>query len=317
MLRAHLVVVALAIGTSAVQAKVVKDGDLRVLRIRACADDEMREREGWEAEVREDLEFASNIFEQTFGIRFSVGEIVEWESEDRGEGLGDLVEIPLDGVDVVVGFSAQNPRPAKLSKYVPLPWGLTPSLGRASMVRAMAEDEGYDLHLAVVHEIAHLFGAFHVRQQDSVMRETVEGPRTFQFDLGNGKMIRLMRDYDFERGVEGIPQDVADRMTEIWRSGGADVDTSPLGEALFNRGIELYNQDRLDEAIGLWRRATQADDHLASAYGNLGIALADQGHYDAALEALRKADELGWPEAKQATCMVRWERRDGGDGREQ
>ncbi|MBM3475261.1 MAG: matrixin family metalloprotease [Armatimonadetes bacterium] len=311
MLRVSLIAVAAVIGATAAQAEVVKDGDLRVLRIRACADDEMRARGGWVEEIQEHLAFASGIFESTFGIRFRVEEVVEWDSDDAGQGLGDLVDeleadMSVEGVDAVVGFSAQDPRAGKLSKYVALPWGLTPSLGRVSMIRAMVEDESYDLHLAVVHEVAHLFGAFHVTQQDSVMRETVQGPRTFQFDTENGKLIRLMRDYDFEAGVEAIDPQTAERLTALWKRGGGEVDTSPLAEALFNRGIELYNEDRPEDAIALWKRSIRADDRFALAYGTMGVTLAELERYDEALEALKKADELGWPEAKQAMWLIEW-----------
>jgi hypothetical protein len=313
MLRASLIVVAMTVGATAAQAEVVKDGDLRVLRIRACADDEMRERGGWAEEIQEHLAFASGIFESTFGIRFRVDEVVEWDTDDEGQGLGDLVDelegdIPVTGVDVAVGFSAQDPRRGKLSKYVALPWGLTPSLGRVSMIRAMVDDESYDLHLAVVHEIAHLFGAFHVARQDSVMRETVQGPRTFQFDTENGKLIRLMRDYDFETGVEAISPEAADRLTALWKRGGGDVDTSPLAEAFFNRGIELYNEDKPEEAIQLWQRSIQADDQFALAYGTMGVTLAELERYDEALKALKQADERGWPDAKQAMWLIEWRR---------
>lgn len=286
-------------------ADVIKDGELRVVRIRACADEEFRQRQDWDVQVREHLEFASRIFEATFGIRFVVREIVEWDSNDEGEGLGDLVdeleaEIPLNGVDIVVGFSAQNPRRGKLSKYAPLPWGLTPSLGRVSMIRAMEDNDSYDLHLAVVHEIAHLFGAFHVGAPEFVMRETIQGPRTFQFDTDNAKLIRLMRDYDFEAGVESISSETAHKITKFWRNSGAGVDTNPLAEALFNRGIELYHQEQAEHALALWKRAIVADDRFALAYGTIGVALGEMGRYEEARQALLKADELGWPEAKQA-----------------
>jgi tetratricopeptide (TPR) repeat protein len=294
-------------------AEVVTEGDYRLLRVRACADEEVRERDSWEPEIRDYLQFASDILERSFAIRLKVVEVVEWDSDNSGQGLGDLVEeleteIPLQAADVVIGFSAQEPRRGKLSKYVALPWGLTPSFGRVSMIRAMVDDERYDLHVTVVHEIAHLFGAFHVAQQDSVMRETIQGPRTFQFDVENGKMLRLMRDYDFERGVEAIPPEVAARITQIWRRGGAALDSSPYAEALFNRGIELAAAERMGEALGLYRRSIEADDHFTQAYVTLAAALADRGEYDEALELLRRADALGWSEARQLIALTEWQR---------
>ena len=293
-------------------ADVVHDGELRVLRIRACADDELRTRDGWVQEVAEHLAFASNFYEKTFGVRFDVVETVEWESDDAGEGMGDLVdeletEISLEGADVVIGFSAQPPGRGKLSKYISLPWGLTPSLGRVCMVRAMIDDESYDLHLALVHEIAHLFGAFHVQQQDSVMRETVEGPRTFQFDVENGKLMRLQRDYDFEAGVEGLSKKTAGRITELWRRGTVEEDNNPLAEALYNRGIDLMNQEREEEALALWERSAEADDTFAAPRGVAGMTLADMGRYEEAMQELEAAQRLGWPDAGQIIALIQHE----------
>ena len=299
--------------------EVVMEGGDRILRIRACADEEVRQRADWRAEVEEYLAFASSIFASTFGIRFQVVEIVPWESDNAGQGLGDMLDelgadIPLDGVDVIIGFSAQEPRRGKLSKYVALPWGLTPSLGRVSMVRTMMDDERYDVHLALVHETAHLFGAFHVRQQDSVMRETLQGPHTFQFDAANAKAIRLLKGYDFEAGVERIPQATATRLTQLWRHDGIRTDGNPLSEALYNRGIELHDAGRMDDALALWTRAIEQDEGFAEAHGSIGMALADQGKYEEALQNLHRADDLGWPEAKQALRRVEYERERQGVG---
>jgi tetratricopeptide (TPR) repeat protein len=288
------------------------DGRTRLLRIRAAADDELRQRDDWESVVRDHLQFASSYYEQAFGIRFRLVQVVEWDSDDTSAGLADLVDelerdVSPDGVDVVVGFSAQRPRPGKLSKSVALPTGLTPSLGRVSLIRVMPEDENYDLRLAVIHEIAHLFGAFHTAQQDSIMRESVEGPRTFQIDLENGKMLRLMRLFDFEQGVQGLSEEVLQRMTAIWASARIPGDANPVAQAFYNLGVERHDADQLEPAIALWQRAASYDETYAQPHGSIGLALASLGRYDDALAELRIARQLGWPQADQVVETVRHE----------
>jgi tetratricopeptide (TPR) repeat protein len=301
---------ALVVAAGQCGAEAVMDGAVRVLRVRVAADDELRARADWEQVVRDHLQFASDYYEKTFDIRFDVQEIVAWDSDDESAGLGDLVDelektIPVTGVDVVIGLSAQRPKPGKLSKYVGLPTGLTPSLGRVSLVRVMPDDENYDLRLALIHEVAHLFGAFHTAQQDSIMRESVQGPRTFQIDVENGKMVRLLRLFDFEKGVEGLDEDTLKRMTGIWERGGIPGDANPVAEALFNVGVEKHDQGQVEEAIKTWRRAAAYDKTYAQPHGSIGLALASLKRYDEALRELQIADRLGCPEAKQAIEMVK------------
>lgn len=295
--------------------EVVTDGALRVLRIRPAADEEFRERADWRDVIAEHLTFASSFYGKSFDIRFEPVEAVEWESDDAAS-LGELVdrledEVSFEGVDVVIGFTAQRPNRGKLSKYVPLPWGLTPCLGRVSVVRAMLDDASYDLHLALIHEIAHLFGAFHVWDPSFVMRETVDGPRTFQFDVENGKLLRLMSEYDFERGVAGLSVEVRDRVTSLWKRGGLTNDSNPVAEALFNLGIDLRDAGQTEQAVAAWREAARYDSAFAAPHGLIGVALADEGDYAAALKELQVADRLGWPDARQLMQLIRHEQATG------
>jgi tetratricopeptide (TPR) repeat protein len=298
------------------RSEVVTDGALRVLGIRPAADEEFRQRTDWRHVIAEHLTFASSFYERSFDIRFEPVEAVEWESDDAAT-LDELVdrledEVSFDGVDVVIGFTAQRPNRGKLSKYVPLPWGLTPSLGRVSVVRAMLDDASYDLHLALIHEIAHLFGAFHVSDPSFVMRETVDGPRTFQFDVENGKLLRLMGEYDFEKGVASLATEVRDRVTALWKRGGVTNDNNPVAEALFNVGIDLRDAGQTEPAVATWREATRYDSAFAAPHALIGVTLADGGDYVAAVKELQVADRLGWPDAKQLMQLIRHQQATGG-----
>ncbi|MDF2187941.1 tetratricopeptide repeat protein [Paraflavitalea sp. CAU 1676] len=66
-------------------------------------------------------------------------------------------------------------------------------------------------------------------------------------------------------------------------------------EALKDKGNQLMQKGKLDEAIGLYRQAISTDAGYAPAYGNLGMALAMSGDVDSAentyLEGLKNCKE--------------------------
>jgi FkbM family methyltransferase len=66
---------------------------------------------------------------------------------------------------------------------------------------------------------------------------------------------------------------------------------APAQEAL-NMGLALYEQGRLDEAMGAFQRAADIKPDLAEAYNNIGLVDAAQGRYQEAIAAYRRAIAL-------------------------
>lgn len=64
-------------------------------------------------------------------------------------------------------------------------------------------------------------------------------------------------------------------------------------EAEARRGVELYSQDRLDEAVEAFKKAGELDPESAAIQYNLGTALATRGEFDQASEALVRALNFG------------------------
>lgn len=62
--------------------------------------------------------------------------------------------------------------------------------------------------------------------------------------------------------------------------------------ALYREGFDHYANERLDEAITTYRRALEIDAGLAIAWNGLGMALAQKGDLDGAIEAGRRLVEL-------------------------
>jgi tetratricopeptide (TPR) repeat protein len=62
--------------------------------------------------------------------------------------------------------------------------------------------------------------------------------------------------------------------------------------ALYKQGFQHFANDRLDEAIALYREALAKDPDLAIAWNGLSLAFRQQGDLDAAIEAGRRLIEL-------------------------
>jgi Flp pilus assembly protein TadD len=67
--------------------------------------------------------------------------------------------------------------------------------------------------------------------------------------------------------------------------------TSPA-HAIYKRGFDHFANDRVDEAIALYREAIELDPELAIAWNGLSLAFRQKGDLDAAVEAGRRLIEL-------------------------
>ncbi|MGC8659439.1 MAG: tetratricopeptide repeat protein, partial [Desulfomonilaceae bacterium] len=79
-------------------------------------------------------------------------------------------------------------------------------------------------------------------------------------------------------------------MTLIVGSGVVKAQEEPV--EFYNKGVEALAQDRLDDAISLFKQAVKVDpvDHYA--YNNLGVAYKRKGDYDKAIENYSRALEI-------------------------
>lgn len=94
--------------------------------------------------------------------------------------------------------------------------GLADPLGRHAV--ALCPEEGQVSVLTATHELAHLFGAVHVREPMSIMNPTADFDARF-FDPLNRRILRELRARDFDR-----PLDAAERarLAAIYREGDVD-----------------------------------------------------------------------------------------------
>jgi hypothetical protein len=178
----------------------------RVVRVKAVGDVSFRARNPrWTDEARGLIEAASDYYEREFNIRFVTVSAVPWPAQERIPSTVDLLarvekEFPSqkkDGsYDLVVAFTAEGvsryftagrPRVDRigncqqgLGNYV-----VTPIQKPFHYTGANSEPE-LDV-IALIHELAHIFGAEHVDDRRSIMHEDL-GYRT-EFDNKNRSVI--------------------------------------------------------------------------------------------------------------------------------
>jgi hypothetical protein len=189
----------------------------RVVRVKALADVSFRARNSdWAGEARGLIEAASDYYEREFGIQFVTESVVAWPTQERVRSTLDLLarmeqDFPnqkRDGsYDLMVAFTAEGisryfvagrPRVDRigncqrgLGNYV-----VAPINTRFRYAGAHAEPEP-DV-IALIHELAHIFGAEHVDDRGSIMHEDF-GYRT-EFDDKNRSIIAKNRLCPFARG---------------------------------------------------------------------------------------------------------------------
>jgi len=184
------------------QPASAQPSDVRILTVRAVADEMYRAQPGWEAMLRRTIQTVSDIYERQFQIRLVVRDVVPWTigpSVPLARILARVgTEVAIGPADVLVLFAAE--------RCQGLRYGVAYLFGRHAMVQTGCIDTAVLRNTTpegvLSHELAHLFGGFHpaAGRSDTVM---VGGPAD-RFDDQTTRVIRLMRGFDFTRGVLGL-----------------------------------------------------------------------------------------------------------------
>jgi Metallo-peptidase family M12 len=186
------------------------------VRVKALADVSFRARNsGWPNEARGLIEAASDYYQREFGIQFVTESVVPWPAQERIRSTVDLLarveqDFPAknkDGsYDLIVVFSAED-----ISRYFVAGRSRVDRIGNCQQglgnyvvtpvnkpfryAGAHAEPEP-DI-IALIHELAHIFGAEHVDDRASIMHEDL-GYRT-EFDDKNRSVILKNRSCSFAK----------------------------------------------------------------------------------------------------------------------
>jgi hypothetical protein len=172
-----------------------------------------------ESRVRRLATETSAIFEREAAIVLAAS----WEhwtppavtSPDALLAAVETLPAPANGV-VLALAPAQQVRELALTT---VRTGLSEPLGAHALALCPTEEEGSVLTAA--HELAHLFGAVHVRERASIMHATNDFDARF-FDPLNRRILRSQRLRDFSRPPSG---ETAESLAAIYRAAAHDSET--------------------------------------------------------------------------------------------
>lgn len=267
---------------------MAQPAEVRTITMRVAADEAYRTQPDWETTLRNTVRAVSDIYEKHFQIRFVVLDIVQFPigphaSQNRMEKL--VADVPIGEADILIGFSGGRCERG--------PRGWARPFDRFAVIMAACgatplERSGPESVLS--HELAHLFGAFHPAiDVESLMHS---GPADL-FDDQTTRVVRLMRSYDFRRGVMALDEATRRAWRAIYAEGHRrNNEANPLVFAIANAGTALARAGKLAEGEAALREAIKIDQLLAEPHAILGVMYARRGLLEEAVRELQLAKGL-------------------------
>ena len=263
--------------------------ELRTISLRLVADETYRARDGWEPALHSTVTRVSEIYAKQFQIRFVVRDVVPWTLGETVPAREMLVRLKarmgIGEADVVVAFSHGRCGPLQYGAALPFDQFATILTGcpGASGGRVLPAE------VILSHEMAHLFGAFHTPPGVvSVMR----GGPADRFDDQTGRVIRLMRGFDFRRGVLGIDEPTRRAWSAVYAEGHAAGEANPLAAKTAIAGWEAYLAGKRREGAAAVGTAVDLAPTDAIVRTHLGFLYAAQERLEDAAQELRSATAL-------------------------
>lgn len=173
-------------------------------------------REKWQARARGIVEAAAVRFEQQFPIHFRVVGFRDWEyktaPQTAGEAFQWLHKVDLGDADLMIGFT-MVPFPGPRGEIR----GVTQYYSQRVVIPDCWGTSGATTRL--VHELCHVFGAFHVVDPNSVMQMGFERtPQVYTFGESTEDVVNLAKDVDLQEGVGSLSPDTQKRIRAIYRT---------------------------------------------------------------------------------------------------
>ncbi len=180
-------------------------GEIREFKVRVMADSRYRRIcSSWKKRTQQIVSAASKRYESEFGIRLSVIDHDEWQLNsllmDADERTEELLKVEAGDADLVIGFLGL---PRSLARRA----GEAMCFGQHVLV---SDDLRLDYNRSVtilIHELGHVFGAFHVATGGSIMQPSLgDIPVDFKFGEPEGEAILLGRNADLNVGIDSLTE---------------------------------------------------------------------------------------------------------------
>ncbi len=218
----------------------------RVVTVRAIADDRFRDTfPEWRERMRRIIDGASKYYEREYSIRLVLTQTSEWNYDGVAADLESrwsrLLEQPPSEVDLIVAFVGFGDYSSVAGEAA-----YTGQLGRAAFFGQhlmVADRKDYHENRAktvLIHELGHVFGAFHVADQNLMMypgymqlptEEIIAG--TVSFGAIIDKVFGMTKEFDFRAGVNSLSSITQRRIQTLYRRHGLSQEsrqTDPITE---------------------------------------------------------------------------------------
>lgn len=264
--------------------------DVRTITLRVAADETYRARSDWETTIRTAVGAVSDVYAKRFQIRFVIREVLPWTLGEAGS-VREIVmrlraQIPAgDDADVVVAFTR--------GRCVPFEYGAALPFDRFAAILTACPGSNaagpVPTEVILSHEMAHLFGAFHVLPgTPTVMR----GGPADRFDDQTNRVVRLMRGFDFRQGVLALDEPTRRAWSAIYGEGHLPGGPHPLAAKIAIEGMEASRAGRPAEAEAALRIALDLAPTDAVVRANLGFLHSARGRLEEAAQELATARAL-------------------------
>ncbi len=203
---------------------------VRIVRVRALADSTYRRVvEDWNQRIGLIVTGASDYFEANFQIRFMLVGIQPWEyrgvaryPESR---LKALLAVAPEDADLLIGFIgfgeyvADGDFPTFTGNL-----GMGMPFGQHVMVSGADHFHLNRDKVVLIHELAHVFGAFHVDNRRSLMYPIhsdvpaeILAEGKFELEPTLREVVMAARNLDFQRGVDSLDPEARRRIQTLAR----------------------------------------------------------------------------------------------------
>ncbi|MCU0872715.1 MAG: hypothetical protein MUE50_10265 [Pirellulaceae bacterium] len=190
---------------------------VRIVRVRALADATYRRVvDDWNQRIRLIVTAASDYFEANFQIRFDLVGIQPWEyrgvARHPESRLKALLAVPPEEADLLIGFIGfgEYYTSGEIT-YITGLLGMGMPFGQHVMVSGSDHFHLNRDKVVLIHELAHVFGAFHVDNRRSLMYPMHSGVPTeiltegkFELEPPLREVVMAARNLDFQRGVDSL-----------------------------------------------------------------------------------------------------------------
>ncbi len=183
----------------------------------------------WRGRIRDAISFVSDYYESRFGVCFVITQIQAWDYEalshdleEREETLFRVAPADADLVVAFLGFGEYFTNSSGIQRTSQV--GHASPFGRHLMVCSQQYVHSNRDKMILIHEFAHIFGAFHVAEKTAVLQPNYQSVPTEDIIRGRVELgeqasaiLRRTRDFDFARGAESLSPEVVRQIQDAWR----------------------------------------------------------------------------------------------------